>query len=140
MSTRRDIRRCALQTLYQLDMGRAKDLDSVRESLHGSPGDETLHQKGYDLALLVWEFRDAADAAVSEHTPDWPTHRQPPIDRNLLRLAWYEMTHGGVPPKVAINEAIELAKEFGTEKSHQFINGVLDRLMRDQTEQSSDSE
>lgn len=139
MSTRRDVRRCALQTLYQLDMGRGEDLESLRASLHGSPGDETLHQKGYDLALLVWEFKDCADDAISEHTPDWPTHRQPPIDRNLLRLAWYEMAHGGTPAKVAINEAIELAKEFGTEKSHQFINGVLDRLMGAQSDQSDSS-
>lgn len=132
MSVRRDIRRCALQTLYQLDVGRADDLDDVRSSLEGSPGDADAHQKGFDLGLIAWEFRQEADAAIAPVASDWPLHRQPPIDRNIMRLAYYEMFHGGTPPKVAIDEAIELAKEFGTEKSHQFINGVLDAILTKQ--------
>jgi hypothetical protein len=52
------------------------------------------------------------------------------MDRNIIRLCWYEMTRGSVPPKAAINEAIELAKQFGTERSAAFLNGVLDRMMR----------
>jgi transcription antitermination protein NusB len=129
MSPMRDIRRCALQALYQLDAG-AESHDDVRQSLHDSPGDDEAHQRGFDLALAAWEKRSEADAAVAALTPDWPTHRQPMLDRNILRLAHYEMTSGHAPPKVAINEAVELAREFSTEKSPLFINGVLDRIYK----------
>jgi N utilization substance protein B len=128
MNPLRDIRRCALQAMYQFDAG--NDAALVRESLSGSPGDEATHQKGFELATLAWEFRDAADAAVAALTPEWPTYRQPIIDRNILRLAHYEMTSGRTPPKVAINEAVELAREFSTERSPTFVNGVLDKIYK----------
>ncbi|MCA9284294.1 MAG: transcription antitermination factor NusB [Phycisphaerales bacterium] len=131
MTSSRDIRRCALQALYQFDAGNADDLAQVRESLEASPGDQQAHERGFDLAVLAWEFRAEADGSVADLTPDWPTARQPVVDRNLLRLAYYEVTHGGVPPKVAINEAVELAKEYSTDRSATFINGVLDRLFRE---------
>ncbi len=130
MRISRDTRRCALQALYQFDAGAAEDLALVRESLAESPGDDETHEHGYQLATLAWEFRAEADDAVAAITPEWPTYRQPMIDRNLLRLAYYEMHHGETPPKVAINEAVELAREFSTEKSPMFVNGVLDKLFR----------
>jgi N utilization substance protein B len=126
----RDIRRCALQALYQFDAGNAAAPALVRESLAGSPGDEHVHEKGFELATLAWEFREAADAAIVALTPEWPIYRQPIIDRNILRLAHYEMTSGRTPPKVAINEAVELAREFSTERSPTFVNGVLDKIYR----------
>ena len=73
-------------------------------------------------------MKDLADETVAPLTPDWPTHRQPLIDRNILRLAYYEITSGKTPPIVAIDEAIELAKEFGTPESPAFINGVLHKI------------
>jgi N utilization substance protein B len=129
MSRRRDIRRCALQALYQFDAANEAS-DDVLASLAGSPGGEDAHASGLDLANRAWAHRAEADAAVADLTPQWPTHRQPVIDRSLLRLAYYEMTSGVAPPKVAINEAVELAKEFSTEKSPMFVNGVLDKLFR----------
>lgn len=131
MSTPRDIRRCALQALYQFDSGNADDPETVRASLEASPGDERAHEKGFDLATLTWEYREEADALIGALTPEWPIPRQPIVDRNLLRLAYYEVTYAGVPPKVAINEAIELAREYSTDRSATFVNGVLDRLFRD---------
>jgi N utilization substance protein B len=133
MAYSRDIRRCALQAMYQFDAG--GDEANVRQSLEHSPGDEAAHQAGYDLALQAWAARDAADHVIAELTPEWPTHRQPLIDRNLLRLAHFEMTVSETPPKVAINEAVELAKEFSTEKSPLFINGVLDRIFKSMKDQ-----
>jgi transcription antitermination protein NusB len=130
MSRSRDMRRCALQAMYQFDTGRADDLDDVRASLAGSPGDDAAHEQGFALATMAWEFRESADAEVAALTPEWPTHRQPIIDRNVLRLAWYEMTQAGTPPKVAINEAVELAREFSTDRSPLFINGVLDKIYK----------
>ncbi len=127
---RRNIRRCALQVLYQFDLGMADHREPVRGSLVDSPGDDHAHEQGFELAERAWECRDEADHAVAELSTDWPTYRQPAIDRNILRLAYYEMAYGEIPPKVAINEAVELAKEFSTEKSHLFINGVLDKIYR----------
>lgn len=125
----RDIRRCALQALYQFDVG-AGVTDEVRDSLAESPGNPEAHERGFQVAVEAWAHREAADAAVAALSPEWPTYRQPVIDRSLLRLAWYEMAEGGTPPKVAINEAVELAKEFSTDKSPQFINGVLDKIYK----------
>lgn len=130
MATSRDIRRCAIQAMYQFDAGNADAPESVRASLDESPGDEGSHARGFDLAQAAWAMRDQADAAVAALSPEWPTHRQPVVDRTILRLAFFEMVSGRTPPKVAINEAVELAKEFSTEKSPSFINGVLDKIYR----------
>lgn len=128
----RDVRRAALQALYQLD-ARGDDAQTqqhIRESLEGSPGGESVHERGFALAVAAWQHREQTDALVADIAPDWPTHRQPVVDRSLLRLAVYEMMHGRTPPKVAINEAVELAKEFSTERSPMFINGVLDKIYK----------
>lgn len=132
MAMSRDIRRAALQALYQLD---ARDFDAqtwkdIRASLDDSPGDSAAHDRAFELAKNVWNKHKDIDAVVLVNTPEWPTHRQPAIDRNILRLAYYEMTEGGTPPKVAINEAVELAREFSTERSPMFINGVLDKIYK----------
>lgn len=131
MALNRDIRRCALQTLYQFDAGAADSPEQVRASLAESPGTEQSHQRGFDLAVTAWAVHAEADRDIAQLTPEWPTHRQPLVDRNILRLAHYEMTSGLTPPKVAINEAVELAREFSTEKSPLFINGVLDKIMKE---------
>ncbi|MCH8164323.1 MAG: transcription antitermination factor NusB [Planctomycetes bacterium] len=130
MRSPRDIRRCALQALYQLDAGQAESSEAIRESLKDSPGNTEVHERGFELAHLAWALRKEADAAVAAIAPDWPTYRQPVVDRSILRLAYYEMTATDTPPKVAINEAVLLAKEFSTEKSPLFINGVLDKIYK----------
>lgn len=137
MGFSRDIRRCALQAMYQFDAG--ADETNIRPSLDHSPGGLAAHDAGYELAQKAWGNRDEADASIAALTPEWPTHRQPLIDRNLLRLAHYEMLHANTPPKVAINEAVELAKEFSTEKSPLFINGVLDRIYQSLKQQGTAS-
>jgi N utilization substance protein B len=130
MSSARDVRRCALQALYQFDVGGTDAPDLVRESLEGSGGSDRARREGFDLAQAAWASRAEADAAVAALTPDWPTHRQPVVDRNILRLAFHEMASRRTPPKVVINEAVELAREFSTEKSPLFVNGVLDRIFK----------
>jgi transcription antitermination protein NusB len=130
MSLHRDVRRCAIQAMYQFDFGHADSAEVVRESLRDSPGSDESREKGFELALGAWEHHADADAVISELSPDWPVYRQPVIDRNILRLAHYEMMHTSTPPKVTINEAVELAREFSTERSPAFINGVLDRIYR----------
>lgn len=135
MSTTRDIRRCALQALYQLDAQRESPAPPTREALietlDESPGDRETHTRGVQLALDSWASREETDRAVAALSPEWPTHRQPVIDRCILRLGRHEIVSGRTPPKVAINEAVELAREYSTEKSPAFINGVLDKIMRE---------
>lgn len=134
MATPRDIRRCAVQALYQLDAARDASEKPTREtlleSLSDSPGDAEAHKQGVALALKAWAACAEADKTVADLSPDWPTHRQPVIDRNILRLGYFEIVSNETPPKVAINEAVELAREFSTDKSPAFINGVLDKIMR----------
>lgn len=130
MGERRNIRCCALQALYQFDSGLSDQPDVVRNSLEDSPGDEKTHQDGFNLAMETWKIYAEADKAVAQFSKEWSTHRQPVVDRCILRLAYYEIILGETPPKVVINEAVELAKEYSTEKSHLFINGILDKLYR----------
>ena len=131
MATPRLIRRLAFQALYQLDAVKDAELDRVRASIDIDedikPGEV---DKALDLASRAFASRGPADDAVAELAPEWPVHRQPAVDRALLRLAHYEMTHGTTPPKAAVAEAVKLAKEFSTEKSPAFINAILDKLLK----------
>lgn len=140
-TNRRDLRRLAMQVLYQLDMtttqpkaGEAPaappSADELSELLDEEHDSAATRRFAAELALQAWAERDVADVAIAELTPDWPTHRQPPVDRAILRLAHFEMSSGHAPVKVAINEAVELAKQFGAEQSPPFINGVLDKLSK----------
>ncbi len=143
-TTPHDIRRLALQMLYQLDARQGEDADAIRDSLLNAArgerfsgpwavptlDDPSAHRQAFNTALAAWNARSQADQMATALAPEWPTHRQPVVDRNVIRLCWYEMTEGGVPPKAAVNEAIELAKEFGTDRSGAFLNGVLDRMLK----------
>ncbi len=77
--------------------------------------------------------RETIDALIERIAPQWPPRRQPAVDRCILRLAVWELTTQATPPKVVIDEAIELAKEFSTEQSPAFVNGVLDAALREKT-------
>ena len=141
MPSRRDLRRLAMQVLYQLDLSSPKhnpghaptvlpSTEDLAEALDEDHDSLAVRKKAAELALLAWAQHQEADEKTSALTPDWPTHRQPPVDRAILRLAYFEMTSGHAQVKVAINEAVELAKQFGSEQSPPFINGVLDKLAR----------
>ncbi|MCH2134600.1 MAG: transcription antitermination factor NusB [Phycisphaerales bacterium] len=137
MSHPRDRRRVALQVLYQIDSGGFADDDpglrqAISEALDETELDEGTVNDGIQLAREAWSHQEQADATLEPLSPDWPIRRQPMIDRNLLRLAWYEMNIAGTPPKVVISEAVDLAREFSTAQSPSFVNGVLDRLYQDQ--------
>ena len=129
------IRRLAFQLLFQLDAVRTpgaegtvdSDLFEGEDVLGLTPRDQ---RRASELATSAFQASREADAALTEVAPEWPPRRQPAVDRALLRLAHYEMTSGRVPPAVAIDEAVELAKLFGTERSPGFINGVLDALAK----------
>lgn len=126
------IRRCALQAMYQLDAGQSSDgalvgmSQAETDTDHASPRDI---ERGMALAALAWEFHDDADRDIATLAREWPPHRQPVVDRNLLRLGWYELRQSSEPPRKVVSDAVELAKEFGTADSGKFVNGVLDKIM-----------
>ena len=119
-----------MQVLYQLDLRGEEDLPLIAEGLADGPDELPVQEAALELARAAWSRRGEADALVSELAPDWPTHRQPPVDRAILRLAFHEMVSGHAPVKVAINEAVQLAKQFCSEQSPAFINGVLDKIAK----------
>lgn len=121
-------RRCALQAMYELDQGATADsLAGTFADDANATDDAHALEQGRALAAMAWEFRAEADAALADLVTDWPVHRQPVVDRNVLRMAVYEMSRGGVPHALAIDQAVELAREFGGERSPAFVNAVLDR-------------
>lgn len=132
MALPREIRRLAFQALYQLDARQGRDADEIRAWLDEQ--DEGLRpaerDRAFSLATGAWEHRAEADAATAELAPEWPAHRQAAVDRTILRLAHYEMTRAETPPKVVVNEAVELAKTFSTDRSPSFVNALLDKILK----------
>jgi N utilization substance protein B len=84
------------------------------------------------LVQGVLERRDALDEQIKKYAQNWDLHRMAVVDRNVLRLAIYEMMHrDDIPPVVSINEAVDIAKRFSTEESGKFVNGILDKIKGD---------
>ncbi len=131
MRVAKDWRRVALQAMYILDRGGDPAAEGLTAALKGSANSETDRAKGVDFALRTWQHNHILDDELDPLSPDWPLHRQPVLDRSILRLAAQEMTDAPEQWKVVISEAIDLAREFSTEESPRFINGVLDRLQRE---------
>lgn len=132
MAPPREIRRLAFQALYQIDTHDGKDLDAVRLSLEDNDAyTQADRDAAFATATDAWAQRSTADKELTALAPNWPTHRQAAVDRAILRLAYYEMTKpAGPPPKAVVNDAVELAKEFSTDRSPAFINGVLDKVLK----------
>ena len=135
MSIRRKSREAALQFLFQDDFkgfeeGVAQDIEE-RFKDFCSLYDVQKKARPYAITLLqeVYSRRETVDATISKHASNWRLSRIDVTDRNILRIAAYEMLfQGDVPPEVAINEAVEIAKRFCGPDSPSFVNGVLDAV------------
>jgi transcription antitermination protein NusB len=126
---RRQARSLALQALYELDCTRHSVADVMAARLEEQPVAEDLRLFAYKLVNGVLAHKDRLDAVIHTHAPEWPLNQMAIVDRNILRMAIYEFAiWGETPIKVAINEAIELAKDFGSDSASRFINGVLGAL------------
>jgi len=125
-----------MQLLYQFDLGGAADAQTVLDGLEDVHDPPAVREAAVHLAHAAWQVRADADAQTNTLTPNWPTHRQPPVDRAILRLAYHEMVSGHAPPKVVINEAVQIAKKYAGEESPAFINGVLDKLHKQLMQQN----
>ncbi len=128
MATPRTIRTRAFQTLFELDARAGEQPDPTRDVDDDLTDAE--RKKASDLARAAWLDREAADTVMEMLAPEWPARRQAAVDRSILRLAHYEMTRTETPPKAAVNEAVELAKRFSTEKSPAFVNALLDKVLK----------
>ena len=129
MAGRSEARRFALQMLYLLDQNPEADKDRVQIELRRQFIEEPLRQFTWSLISGVVASRDELDDVICRTATNWRLDRMAPTDRNVLRMGLYEMTKMGTPAAVVINESIEIAREFGTENSSSFVNGILDKLI-----------
>ena len=154
MGKRREARERAVQFLFQHDLNPPEDLQAALEQFWESQRAAAIAE---EKAVATWgqpmelppptadeaavrlfaeplirgtlEWRDEADAVIKKHAKNWELHRIAAVDRNILRLAIYEMLHrDDIPPVVSINEAVDIAKKFSTQDSGKFVNGILDKV------------
>jgi N utilization substance protein B len=131
MTHMRKSRELALQLLFLWDVQGDPDAATAEQIMADGSEDAIVRMRAQQMADAAWAVRQTTDACLERLAPQWPPRRQPGVDRGILRLAVWELTQTGTPPKVVIDEAIELAKEFSTEQSPAFINGVLDAVLRE---------
>ena len=138
----------ALQSLYEMEL-RSESKDStvdIKEILERniSRYKKSIDDTGFieNLVNGVLENQTELDKTIQPLAPDWPLEQTARVDRNILRIGVYELTHSAdsIPPKVVINEAIELAKSFGSDNSSKFVNGVLGAAYRELVEESENDE
>ena len=154
MGKRREARERAVQFLFQHDMNPPEDLEAALNHFWDSQRAAAIAEEkgmatwGQPIALPpptaeeaavrlfaeplirgALDHRDEADALIKKHAQNWDLHRMAAVDRNVLRLAIYEMLHrDDIPPVVSINEAVDIAKKFSTQDSGKFVNGILDKV------------
>ena len=154
MGKRREARERAVQFLFQYDLNPSAELDEALDrfwesqraaaiaeekgaATWGQPvelppataGEVETRMFAEPLIRGTIQHRDEADAVIKKHVKNWELHRIAAVDRNILRLAIYEMLHrDDIPPVVSINEAVDIAKKFSTQDSGKFVNGILDKV------------
>jgi N utilization substance protein B len=155
MGKRREARERAVQFLFQHDLNPPSDLAAELEQFWNSQRTAAIEEEKSGMATWgekielppptveeaetrlfadplikgVLEHRDAIDEQIKKHAKNWDFHRIAAVDRNIMRLAIYEMLHRqDIPPVVSINEAVDIAKKFSTQDSGKFVNGILDKI------------
>jgi len=153
MGMRREARERAVQFLFQHDLNPPEKLDAALEQFWAaqrlaarvddskatwgeridlpppSADEAALRLFADPLIRVTLEHRDECDEQIKKHAKNWDLHRIATVDRNVMRLAIYEMLHrDDIPPVVSINEAVDIAKKFSTQDSGKFVNGILDKI------------
>lgn len=135
MKPRTRARSLALQVLYEVDMANHPPADVFRSRLEESPLSDELSEFARQIIFGVLPRITDLDQLIAKYAPEWPFDQVAAIDRNILRIALWEFAvFHETPIKVAINEAVELAKEFGSDSAPRFVNGVLGALADHQHE------
>ncbi len=127
-------RECALQILYSVDIRKTAPLaEVVNDYWQKSSGDEIVREFSMVLVEGTLKNRKDIDKLITDYTDNWRIERMAVIDRNIIRMATFELIYmEQIPPKVAINEAVDLAKKFGDDESGRFVNGVLDKINKEE--------
>lgn len=129
MKPRTRARSIALQVLYEVDLSNHAPGDVLRTRLEETQLSDDLAEFARALIAGVIPLREDLDSLIAKYAPEWPMDQIAAIDRNILRIALWEFAvQRETPVKVAINEAVELAKQFGSDSAPRFINGVLGTL------------
>jgi N utilization substance protein B len=135
MKSRTRARCAALQALYEIDVADHAPEIVLHERIAAESLDEKTAEFTCQIVKGVWPIIKDLDQFIAEHAPEWPLDQVAFIDRNILRIALWEFAVSGKTPiKVAINEAVEIAKIFGADSTPRFINGVLGSLASRQNE------
>jgi N utilization substance protein B len=135
MKARTRARSVALQALFEIDMTAHPPVQVYEERLEDEPYNDELAEFIRQIIFGVFPLREKLDTVIARYAPEWPLDQIAAIDRNILRIATWEFTVGReTPVKVAINEAVELAKSFGSDSAPRFVNGVLGSLADHQNE------
>ena len=135
MKPRTRARSLALQVLYEVDMANHPPGEVFKLRLEEFPLTEELTEFARQIIFGILPLTQELDLLIAKYAPDWPLDQIAAIDRNILRMALWEFAiQGETPIKVAINEAVELAKHYGSDSAPRFINGVLGALAEHQHE------
>ena len=134
---RRRARSLAFRTLYEVDMSGHRPVDVLQRLASELHVDSSVVASARDLVTGVARHRANIDGRIARLAPAWPLGQMSAIDRNILRLGIFEVMHNSttIPVGVAINEAVELAKLYGSENSPRFVNGVLGRVASEASEE-----
>ena len=135
MKARTRARGIALQALYEIDLVNHPPVQVLQERLAEDPQTEELAEFIRQILFGVLPLRGLLDIVIAKFAPEWPLDQIAAVDRNILRIAVWEFAGAqGTPVKVAINEAVELAKAFGSDSAPRFVNGVLGSLVEHENE------
>lgn len=132
MRKRTKARECALQILYQVDVTSDDFQDSMRNYWVENEESQEIKDFAYHIVEGTCQKREDIDKLLTKYAENWALSRMAVVDRNILRMATYELLYcPDTPPKVCINEAVELAKKFSDVESGKFVNGILDRIHKE---------
>jgi len=127
MGVQRKSREVLLQLLFQAELNTEADPELLLE--HAKAQKPEVEKRATELFLKILDKKDEIDKFIEDVSSNWKIHRMDRVDRNILRLATYELKYcKDIPGEVVLDEAIEIAKRFGTAKSGKFVNGILDKV------------
>lgn len=132
MRRRTKARECALKVLYQTELTKDSYEDSLKAFWEmASELEESVKEFAGQLVKGVADNKEEIDKVISEYATNWQIERMAVVDRNILRMASFELLYlDDIPPKVSINEAIDIAKRYGDTDSGKFVNGILDKISK----------
>jgi len=138
MRARTHARECAIKILYQIEISKSVPETALEEYFQWNKEPEEVIAFTRMLISGICAHKDELDESIKKYAENWGISRMAIIDKNILRLGCFEIMHvDDIPPKVSINEAIELGKKFGDVESAKFVNGILDRVFKEKSKSTA---